>query len=333
VVGCFLSIVCLFGAAKSFAYTLVLANVMSIKQVGAMIEEYIPQEIGAGSIGRLIPAPRLYMSGDFWLMFALPLLVSFALATKSARMKALLYAAIAVLFVGLVSSETRGLWLAALLALGVVFWLSNVASRMKIAVILPFILLGVLALSRDFLPSVKERFTASFDFEEDSSNRGKISQFQPLMDMARKHIILGNGFGSFAHDHPGVDPRQPWGYELQPVAFLMKIGIVGCGVWVGFLAWVLWDLWRSYKRAEDPAHQLLAKGFIAATLGMIFVSGTNPTFATSGGMGCLTFTAVVADMLRQQISVQKPKEDRISKDERLQGNVRASLRGAPSQVR
>ena len=204
---------------------------------------------------------------------------------------------------------------------------------MKIAVILPFILLGVLALSRDFLPSVKERFTASFDFEEDSSNRGKISQFQPLMDMARKHIILGNGFGSFAHDHPGVDPRQPWGYELQPVAFLMKIGIVGCGVWVGFLAWVLWDLWRSYKRAEDPAHQLLAKGFIAATLGMIFVSGTNPTFATSGGMGCLTFTAVVADMLRQQISVQKPKEDRISKDERLQGNVRASLRGAPSQVR
>ena len=171
VAGCFLSIVCVFGVAKCFGYTLVLTQLMSIKQLRAMILEYIPQEVGAGNISRLIPAPRLYMSGDFWLMFALPLFVSLALSTKSPRTRALLYGAIGILFIGLVSSETRGLWLGALLALAVVFWLSNVGNRLKIAVILPFILVAVLAFSQDFLPSVQERFEESFDTSESSNSR------------------------------------------------------------------------------------------------------------------------------------------------------------------
>jgi O-antigen ligase len=333
VVGCFLSMVCVFGAAKTFGYALVLTQVMSVKQLSAMIQEYIPQELGAGALSQLIPAPRLYMAGDLFLVFALPLLVSLALLTKRRRTRAILYGAIGILFVGLVASETRGLWLAALLALAVVFWLSNVRSRLKIAVILPFILLAVLALSRDFLPSVQERMKTSFDFKADSSNLGRVGQFQPLMDMARKHIILGNGFGSFARDHPGVDPRQPWAYELQPVAFLMKMGIVGCGLWGLFLVWLLHRSWRIYKRAEDPAHQALAKGLLGGLLGMLFASATNPYFSSSPGMGCLLFTVVLCDMLRQPVSIPRRKENGISQGERLRANAMPSLRGAPSQVR
>jgi O-antigen ligase len=332
-VGCFLSIVALWGAAKSFGYSLILAQVLSPKQLSTMVQEYIPQEIGAGTLSRLIPAPRLYMSGDFWLTFALPLFVSLALWTKSRRTRAILYGAIGMLFVGLVSSETRGLWLASLLGLGVVFWLSRGATKLKIALVLPALLVAVLSLSHDFLPSVQERFAASLDFTEDRSNLGRISQFAPLMDMARRHIILGNGFGSYAHDHPGVDPTEPWCYELQPAAYLMKIGIVGCGLWGLFLVWLLYDIWRTYKRTEDPARQTLAKGLLGAMLAMLFACGTNPSFATSAGMGCLLFTVVVADMLRQPVSTARRKENGISQGEGLQANVMASLRSAPSQVR
>jgi O-antigen ligase len=332
VVGCFLAVVAFFGVAKSFGYSLVLAGIMSPKQLGAMIEQYIPQELGSGNISRLIPAPRLYMSGDFWMMFTLPLFVSLALAAKTRRAKVLLYGGIAVLFVGLVASETRGLWLAALLALAVVFWLSSLGSKVKIAVVLPFMLLGVLALSQDFLPSVQERMKMSLDFTEDSSNLGRISQFAPLMDMARKHIILGNGFGSYAHDHPGVDVQAPWSYELQPVSFLMKMGIVGCAAWGLFVGWLLLDLWRIYKRGGDPTHRVIAKGLLAGMLGLLFASATNPSFATSAGMGCLIFTVVMADMLRQPLPAAKQKENGISQRNRVQGSRMSFLRGAPVQM-
>jgi O-antigen ligase len=326
VVGCFLSILCFFGVAKSFAYALVLAGTMSPKQLRATLEYYIPQDVGSGNISPLIPAPRLYMSSDFWLMFAFPILVSLALWAKSRRLRILLYGAIGVVLVGLVSSETRGLWLADVLGLGVVFGLSSLRSKLKIGLVLPVILLGVFALSRDFLPSVQERFSQSFDFTTDSSNLGKISQFAPLMDMARKHIILGNGFGSYAHDHPGVDPNAPWGYEFQAPAMLMKMGIVGCVLWTLFLLWLLYDLWRIYKRTEDRAHQALAKGLLAAMLGFLFACGTNPSFATSNGMGCLTFTVVVADMLRRSLPAGSQKENGTSQGHRLHRSAMAPVR-------
>jgi O-antigen ligase len=300
VVGCFSSIVCFFGAAKSFGYALILTQLMSVKQMRDQLDQYIPQEVGAYNLSKYIAAPRFYLAGDFFLMFALPVLVSLALSTKIRRTRVLLYGATGVLVVGLISSETRGLWMAALLTVAVVFWLSNVRSRLKIAVILPFILVAVLALSEDFLPSVRERFGESFNVE-DSSYRGRIDQFAPLMDMATKHIILGNGFGSYAHDHPGVDPRQPYGYELQPVNFLMKMGIVGCGFWVAFLTWLLHRVWRIYKRAEDPAHRALAKGLLGAMSGMLLASATNPYLSSSPGMGCLLFTVLVIDIVGQRL--------------------------------
>jgi O-antigen ligase len=333
VVGCFLSIVAFFGAAKLFGYTLILAQIISVKQLYITLGEYIPQEINIWGHSSLIIVPRLFLTGDFWLMFALPLFVSLALVTKSRRMRVTLYGAIGMLFVGLVSSQTRGLWLGALLALAVVFWLSHLGNRLKIAIILPVLLLAVFSLSQDFLPSVRETIVTSFDFKE-SSNLGRVGQFQPLMDMVRKHVILGNGFGSYARDHPGPDPRAPWSYELQPMDFLMKMGVVGCGLWGLFLVWLLHGLWRVYKRAEDPTHRALAKGLLGGLWGMLFASATNPYFSSSPGMGCLTFTVVIVDMLYQQAPIRRRKEDGAPQQgERLQPNALASLRGAPSQVR
>jgi O-antigen ligase len=307
VVGCFSSIVCFFGAAKSFGYALILTQLMSVKQMREMLEQYIPQEVGAYNLSKYVTAPRFYLAGDFFLMFALSLLVSLALSTKIRRTRFTLYGAVAILFVGLVSSETRGLWLAAMLGLAVVFWLSSLRGRLRIAIILPFILVGVLALSQDFLPSVRERFGETFE-AEDSSYRGRIDQFAPLMDMARKHIILGNGFGSYAPDHPGVDPKQPYGYELQPANFLMKMGIVGCGLWGLFLAWILHRLWVIYKRAEDPAHRVLAKGILGGLSAMLFASATNPYFSSSPGMGCLLFTVIVIDLVGERLVPPLPSD-------------------------
>ena len=267
VVGCFLWILCIFAAAKSFGYVLVLTQRMSVKDLATMVEEAIPQETISGSMSPMIPMPRFYMASDVFLMFALPLFVSLALAAKTRRTRIILYGAIGIVFVSLVASQSRGLWVAVLLELGVVFWLSNAGGKLKIVVIVPLILMGIFAFSTDFLPSVQQRITTTFNFKEDPSNRGRIMQYHPLMDMAKKHIILGNGFGSFAHDHPGPDPLQPWGYELQPVALLMKMGIVGSALWVLFLVWLLYRLWRIYRRAEDPAHRVLAKGLIAGMWG------------------------------------------------------------------
>jgi hypothetical protein len=306
VVGCFLWITCIFGAAKSFGYILVLTQRMSVKDLSTLVEEAIPQETISGSMSPLIPLPRFYMAGDVFLMFALPIFVSLALATKTRRTRLALYGAIGIAFVSLVASQSRGLWVATLLGLAVVFWLSNVGGKVKLLLIVPLILTGIFAFSKDFLPSVEQRFTMTFDFTEDTSNRGRIMQFQPLMDMARKHIILGNGYGSYAHDHPGPDPKQPWGYELQPVALLMKMGIVGCALWVLFLLWLLYRLWRIYRRAEDPAHRVIAKGIIGGMLGLLFACSTNPTFATSVGMGCLLFTVLVIDLVGERLGAPVP---------------------------
>jgi cell division protein FtsW (lipid II flippase) len=300
-----LAIACLFATAKSFGYTLVMAGIMSIAQLGMMVEQYIPQEIGWYSHSRFIIAPRFYMAADLFIMFALPLVISLALWAKARRIRVVLYCATASLCLGLLSSQTRGLWLAAMLALAVVFWLSNLGNRLKIAIVLPLILLAVFALSQDFFPSVRDTIRTSFDPTE-ASNYGKISQVAPLMDMAGRHIILGNGFGAYAADHPGVDPKEPWGYEMQAPAMLMKMGIVGCGLWGLFLGWLLWDLWRIHKRAQDPMHRAVGKGLLGAMVGMLFASGTNPYFCNSCGMGALLFTVIVIDLVGQQLAPPLP---------------------------
>ena len=78
---------------------------------------------------------------------------------------------------------------------------------------------------------------------------------------------------------------------------------------------------------------MLAKGLGAAMLGMLFACATNPSFATSAGMGCLTFAVVFADMLHEQVSLQRPKENGIAQDQRLQVNATASLGVGSSRSR
>lgn len=120
-----------------------------------------------------------------------------------------------------------------------------------------------------------KRFSAS---EPAASSRWKL--LPPLLDQARKHPIIGSGFGTtvtFQTDDPRIkNEKNPEGwhttyaFEWGYIDFVVKFGIIGTLVYFIFLGYVMYLGWKLTRGATENA--FIAIGFL---LGFIAVLGTH----------------------------------------------------------
>jgi hypothetical protein len=306
-VGCFLVAVFLFAALKTLAYLAILVQFVDLTGVVRIIKDLTSQQVITDT--GAVPLPRLYVMGDVFLAFALPLLISVLASAKTAFTRTVFGVATTCVVLGLLFSGARGLWLGTLLGLAVVFWFSNVSGKVRIILVIIVIFSAFFSFFPETSSNLLRRLSISFDMSE-PSNFGRVRQFQPLMTMARRNILLGNGFGASVPDLV-QSAEYPWSYELQPMELLMKMGIVGCGIWILFFFWLLRDLWRAYKQAKDPFQRALSKGLVAGMSALLFASATNPYLTSTPALCCITYTALVADLLRRQSAAQPATQNGI----------------------
>jgi len=233
-------------------------------------------------------------------MFAFPVLVGVASSAKRLRAKLAASAGILFVLLGLVASGTRALWLGAFLGLVVLVALAGSRYKVKIAA---GVLVSLLFASQIFagtFSTLTSKIATTFDIY-DYSNAFRVRQTGVLLRMAREHPVLGQGFGAIAPE-VSLHPERPYTFEMETVAFLMKMGIVGCLAWAVLFGWLLYTFLRTSWLLTNPVHAMVAKALCGGVLAILFAGSTNPWLSIAVGMGTCAFIVVVTDLLRREIA-------------------------------
>lgn len=196
--------------------------------------------------------------------------------------------------IAVIVSFTRGIWLALIVAAVVLLvsvilprrgvWRGRlVLSRAVMISVLAILLAGALTNFANFLVgepgSMFARLNgaaAGFSLAEEGMG-ARLEQSRRLLEMWQERVWFGHGYGAYIPDLVRHEER-PFIYEMVPVALLMKLGLVGFGLYCGFLAFVSYRIW-SLSACSGAALALLP-----AMVGYLFQIHTNPVFFSFTGM-------------------------------------------------
>lgn len=298
--GAYLAATSIYALLKVLLHLGVQSGYFGVAFMADMLQQSTGQVVAIDLIGSQY---RVASVGDVFLMFAFPILVG--IASSAQRLRTKLAASAGTLFVlfALVVSGFRGLWLGAFLGLVVLVALAGSKHRLKIAA---GILAGLLLASQIFagtFRNVTSRIASTFEVFE-GGEAFRVHQTKVLLRMAREHPVLGHGFGAIAPEVSGRTVRResPYAFEVQTVALLMKMGIVGCLAWVVLFGWLLYTLLRTSWLLTNQLHAMVAKALCGGILAILFAAWTDPWLSSAVGMGTCAFIVVVADLLRRGIA-------------------------------
>lgn len=225
----------------------------------------------------------------------------------------------AILFIGIYVSSTRGFWLGTAVGVGIAlgYYLFRVRKRkFKIASIA--IVFAVLVIFINVLPktidtvttpqthvgsgteSTKDRVDSILDFQNNASNQVRLIQLKFLLNEFKKAPIVGAGFGASLNEYSEymmessgltVDPSN---FELYYVELLYKTGVIGIVYFFGYFLYKFIQLVRMIIKVKlsELDEEVLATwtiGFIA----FLVSSVTNPYLASLSGIFVLTFECYV----------------------------------------
>jgi hypothetical protein len=289
-------------AAKvaTFAATVGLASfvaavwILSIGRLDAM-EAYggaFPALFGAAE-SNLYPHQWNVSMRMFWIS-TLWLVVGFFWTFKLVRGRFWKWGTLSLLLVAVLATMTRGLWLGLVSGLVVLALLKirSVRTLLRVLVLSAAILIAVAA-AGSFLTSgaiwadVFERVKfaaagiagllggATSDAALTISETDRLAQAQPLIAAWRESPWLGKGFGATAE--VVRSKAFPFSFEIAPLEWLLKLGVVGLGGAAILLGVTVWRCLRVVPRGNAYS--------AAALVAVLTTSMTNPMLFTSVGMG------------------------------------------------
>lgn len=135
-----------------------------------------------------------------------------------------------------------------------------------------------LLMSRLYLrPSTEQGSTsAQLAIRDESAIERKVQAIK-LIEMWKERPILGHGYGAYMKDHFSHDER-PFIYEMVPFALLMKLGMLGFGIYLVFLAFILARLIQMINRSVTSI------ALVSGLTGYLIQVHTNPVFFSFTGM-------------------------------------------------
>lgn len=120
------------------------------------------------------------------------------------------------------------------------------------------------------------------------SNSIKIEQMGKLLQKWKGSPIVGYGYGSYVEGYLR-SKEAPFSYEMQLFALLMKIGILGLAIWVGFF--VLQFLTMIKGKKHNWIH-IFAWLFLLTAL--VVCVQTNPLLISFTGMSVILFMSLIS---------------------------------------
>lgn len=286
--------VSLDAVALALALVAVVALVSSLAPEGALWHRSILLLLFAGLLTLMVGVYFYWAgSGDIhglfgnknhfagYLLLLLPLSLSLFLSA-SGRRELLAYGLTAVLLAtGLLLSQSRGAWIAALPALGLVIWLRRRAAGLwgrLLAVTVLAIALALLINSTALQGAVTVGSLAVRDVAAATSGAEPAGTLGPRLDywrgalgIARDHPWLGTGPGTFGNAYPAYQ-SNPVNYSRYAHQILLQTlaeaGVLGLAALLWLLAVTGVVVWRSrvWDRVQEVALAQVPQG--AAVVGL-----------------------------------------------------------------
>lgn len=202
------------------------------------------------------------------------------------KQHALLFLLILSLVTLLISGK-RGFWFSAILAFPYTFLVCHIASiryfslksTLRIVSIMCVVIIAGFALIAFLLEinlqDIFDNLMAGFNFTDQSNSSAfrRYTQFNALLDGWMQSPLIGAGHGSMAADKQGNE-LQPWAYELQYLALLFQMGVVGFFVYLSSVMWLIYHMIRLSKRYSDLAQLLIPMA--VGLLSFLTMNATNP---------------------------------------------------------
>ncbi len=172
-------------------------------------------------------------------------------------------------------SQTRSVWLAMFLMLGV--WI--LVRRDKKVFAVTIVGVGAFALTLALSPSLRGRAASIVDTKENKSNLIRMGLWDKSLELIRAHPVAGIGNGNFRVRGSelrwgGAPPDSKW-TETHSMYLQVAVGrgLLGLGIFLWFLAAVGRTLWNSARAA--PETWGIFFGFIGLLMAGLTESWTN----------------------------------------------------------
>ena len=186
----------------------------------------------------------------------------------------------------LVVSQTRSLWLGAMIGLGgmLVYLVHRTAPRMLLGIAG----IGILGVGTLFFLSPQILRLGDID-----GNVGiRLGQSAILFDLFKERPWLGWGFGSVVDMSFVVERPASFSHEMDLIDLLRKIGLLGLLSYVIAFALLLHAAWRQY-RVDNFSEEV---GMLLSTLVIVFTVGFfNPYATASIGIGAIVLALVTVE--------------------------------------
>ncbi len=253
--------------------------------------------------------PRVYFISQIYLQIALALVLARMLlpgASAAGRRGADLIK-LFILLSALVITFTRGFWLGALVAAGIVLYLAGFRRAVKQAVaglaVIAVIVAALIATGVYDSSDLAQRFVSTTDVEENQSNLVRVLEAREVAKQVRSSPIIGVGFGVVLPDSYYRLREQITGKPLEGDEFvielsyfdlLRKVGVVGFGLFL----WGLWILvsrmWKAVRSEPDSKRRAMLAGCVAGFVSFLVAAGTNPYLTASAGLFLFSVAIAVA---------------------------------------
>lgn len=252
---------------------------------------------------------RIYFINELFILATILIVLALSVMTPSTGLSVGMSLIFCTHLLALVASRSRGMhlgFLAGFLLTGLLMsWMptkKRLYSRLAALLILSAMIVGFTYHESQL------RILRSFDLSE-PSNKDRFGDAPVLWEKFKEHPVEGNGFGTTIE---GVvkSTENPYSFELIPLEFPMKLGILGSLIWFTFFACMGLEMKRAIARApEIPLEKCVLIGSAGGLCAILVASMTNPFLNSSIGMGGVIFVTLVVDLIQKNEFICSLKND------------------------
>lgn len=154
-------------------------------------------------------------------------------------------------------------------------------------------------------------FKNRLNFTDEAAISSRWSLLPVLTNEASNHLILGQGFGKEI-TYQAKDPRilteknpQGWyttyAFEWGYLDIILKIGLLGLGVYLYLLRKIFDQGWHVYKKLAQGYEKYTILGLLIAFIGLLIIHVFTPYINHPLGIGYIVLISVIFDVYKKNL--------------------------------
>ena len=286
----------------SMAFCTVVGAVMGTYQV-VTGQFHLPVKVITALGGTVPRATGTFHNPNMFAMFLmsgiLPLLAVLLNYRQPSWQRLLFALSVLIGVAGLLASFSRSSWVATMLGVMVILWLSR---KLRYLFIVMFASILIILGLKQFVPFAEyifERFISIFTLFDQfgaisrTSSTARVYLIMASLGMFFDHPVLGIGWRAFPHVFPQyAPPGYPhWSHVNEPhtvvTTVLGELGIVGFAVFLWFIGRTFFLGLTRFRQMQDPFFRAVTIGLIATFVGFQVNQSFNGDLANNMFWFCI----------------------------------------------